>query len=231
MWLYHTVMSPNDVDGMANSVDPDQTAPLGAVWSGSVLFAQACLSENLGSLRYDMIWIYTVWPDLSACLLYLNRYPWNYLHFSGWCMFGMTLQQQEATWPQCQHDTATTGGHISTAVSTWQHGTWKEAIAGCKLSGQTDRQTPKTSDAHFFVAHGTSTATPLSPPAPPLPLPPPPWGTLLYYVLLQEFLSYSHTDMTEILGLSITHIRDFWKRSKVVTVCGQAQEPESCSDI
>ena len=33
------------------SVDPDQTAPLGAVWSGSALFAQACLSENLGSLR------------------------------------------------------------------------------------------------------------------------------------------------------------------------------------
>ena len=43
-------MSPNDADGMANSVDPDQTAPLGA-WSGSALFAQAYLSENLGSLR------------------------------------------------------------------------------------------------------------------------------------------------------------------------------------
>ena len=41
-------MSPNDADGMANKVDPD---PLGAVWSGSVLFAQAYLSENLGSLR------------------------------------------------------------------------------------------------------------------------------------------------------------------------------------
>ena len=45
-------MSPNDADEMANSVDPDQTAPLGAVWSGSALFAQAYLSENLGSLRY-----------------------------------------------------------------------------------------------------------------------------------------------------------------------------------
>ena len=31
---------------MANSVDPDQTAP------GSALFAQAYLSENLGSLLY-----------------------------------------------------------------------------------------------------------------------------------------------------------------------------------
>ena len=45
-------MSPNNADGMANSVDPDQTAPLGAVWSGSALFAQAYLSENLGSLQY-----------------------------------------------------------------------------------------------------------------------------------------------------------------------------------
>ena len=44
-------MSPNDADGMANSVDPDHTAPLGAVSSGSALFAQAYLSENLGSLR------------------------------------------------------------------------------------------------------------------------------------------------------------------------------------
>ena len=43
MWLYHTVMSPNDADGMANSVDPDQTAP--------ALFAQVYLSKNLGSLR------------------------------------------------------------------------------------------------------------------------------------------------------------------------------------
>ena len=39
MWLCYSVMSPNDADGMANSVDPDQTAPLGAVWSGSALFA------------------------------------------------------------------------------------------------------------------------------------------------------------------------------------------------
>ena len=51
IWLYHRLMSPTDADGVANSVDPDQTAPLGAVWSGSALFAQAYLSENLGSLR------------------------------------------------------------------------------------------------------------------------------------------------------------------------------------
>ena len=41
-------MSPNDADGMANSVDPDQTAQSEI---RSALFAQAYLSENLGSLR------------------------------------------------------------------------------------------------------------------------------------------------------------------------------------
>ena len=41
-------MYSRDADGIANSVDPDQTAP---VWSGSALFAQTYLSENLGSLR------------------------------------------------------------------------------------------------------------------------------------------------------------------------------------
>ena len=51
MWLYNRVMSPINADGMANSVDPDQTAPLGGVWSGSALFAQTCLSENLEKLR------------------------------------------------------------------------------------------------------------------------------------------------------------------------------------
>ena len=42
---------------MANSVDPDQTAPSGAVWSGSTMFAYVILSdalvfEFLGHLPY-----------------------------------------------------------------------------------------------------------------------------------------------------------------------------------
>ena len=45
-------MHPKDAAEIANSVDPDQTAPRGVVWSGSALFAQTCLSENLGTLRY-----------------------------------------------------------------------------------------------------------------------------------------------------------------------------------
>ena len=38
-------------DGIANSVDPDQTAPLGAVCSGSALFAQTYQSQYLEFLR------------------------------------------------------------------------------------------------------------------------------------------------------------------------------------
>ena len=30
LWIYHRVMFPNNADRMANSVDPDQTAPVGA---------------------------------------------------------------------------------------------------------------------------------------------------------------------------------------------------------
>ena len=41
-------MHPKDAVVIANSVDPDQT---GAICSGSALFAQSYLSENLGSLR------------------------------------------------------------------------------------------------------------------------------------------------------------------------------------
>ena len=46
-------MRPKDAEGLANSVDLDQT--LGAVWSGCALFAQTYLFENLGSLRYSMV--------------------------------------------------------------------------------------------------------------------------------------------------------------------------------
>ena len=43
-------MHPKDADEMANSEDPDQTALREAVWSGSTLLAQICLSKNLVSL-------------------------------------------------------------------------------------------------------------------------------------------------------------------------------------
>ena len=50
-------MDPKDAERNANSVDSDQTAPLGAVWSGSALFAQTCLSENLEE-HYSTLLIY-----------------------------------------------------------------------------------------------------------------------------------------------------------------------------
>ena len=71
-WLYHRVMCPKSADGMANSVDPDQTAPLGAVWSGSTLFAQTCLSENLRKLRYQELGRHK-WLNQANPLVYLNH--------------------------------------------------------------------------------------------------------------------------------------------------------------
>ena len=45
------VFCQKHANGIANSEDPDQTSPLGAVCSGSALFAQTYLSKNLGSLK------------------------------------------------------------------------------------------------------------------------------------------------------------------------------------
>ena len=93
-------MYPKDADGMANSVDPDWTAPLGAVQSGYALFAQTCLSKKLEFLQYSNdIHIFEknslrqtevsvgrisvcnvigkidgAWPTLSAMLLYQRHY-------------------------------------------------------------------------------------------------------------------------------------------------------------
>ena len=55
MQLFHIILSEMD-----NSVDPDQTAPWEAVWSGSILFAYAILSDTLmckilGHLQYNKI--------------------------------------------------------------------------------------------------------------------------------------------------------------------------------
>ena len=52
---FHREICPKGANRMTNSVDPDQTAPLGAVCSGSALFAKACVSENLGPLWYCIV--------------------------------------------------------------------------------------------------------------------------------------------------------------------------------
>ena len=45
-------MHPKDADGMANSVDPDQTASSEAVWPWSALFAETYLSQYIEFVRY-----------------------------------------------------------------------------------------------------------------------------------------------------------------------------------
>ena len=46
-------MHPKDANGMANSVDPDQTASSEAVWSWSALFAETYLSQYI-----EFVWYY-----------------------------------------------------------------------------------------------------------------------------------------------------------------------------
>ena len=42
---FNNAVMDRNADGIPNSVEPDQTAPLGAVRSGLALFAQICLSQ------------------------------------------------------------------------------------------------------------------------------------------------------------------------------------------
>ena len=42
MWRWHWAVDTKDVDGIARSVDPDQTATQGAARSGSTLFTTVC---------------------------------------------------------------------------------------------------------------------------------------------------------------------------------------------
>ena len=51
-------MSPNDADGMANSVDPDQSAPLGGKKTGFLPLR--------GSLKHDMHLFLSSWFDNTA---------------------------------------------------------------------------------------------------------------------------------------------------------------------
>ena len=70
-------MSPNDEDGMANSVDPGSG-------SGSALFAQAYLSENLGSLWYvtEMPTVFEIQlrnKVIGHLALLLNLQTWSWV--------------------------------------------------------------------------------------------------------------------------------------------------------
>ena len=54
-------MHPKDADGMANSVDPDQTASSEAVWSWSALFAETYLSQYIEFVRNLLVLVQLSW--------------------------------------------------------------------------------------------------------------------------------------------------------------------------
>ena len=56
-------MHPKDADGMANSVDHDQTASSEAVWSWSTLFAQTYLSQYIEFVWYVQAVSYLEFKD------------------------------------------------------------------------------------------------------------------------------------------------------------------------
>ena len=64
VWCNIALMHPKDAHGMANSVDPDQTASPEAVWSWSALFADTYLSQYI-----EFVW-YT--PSPLSPQSYLN---------------------------------------------------------------------------------------------------------------------------------------------------------------
>ena len=55
MVLPHRIIPWKDADRLSNSVGPHQAALAGAFRSGSTLFAQTCLCEHLGPLRYCLV--------------------------------------------------------------------------------------------------------------------------------------------------------------------------------
>ena len=54
---------------MANSVDPDQTAPIGAVCSGSTLFASI---HNKSAMLFDHLQQTSSADDIFRCIFFLG---------------------------------------------------------------------------------------------------------------------------------------------------------------
>ena len=65
-------MRPEDADGVANSIDPDRTAPTGAVRSGSVLFIHAYCPKNWNnnalinlSQQFEVFWLNYIFREMQ----------------------------------------------------------------------------------------------------------------------------------------------------------------------
>ena len=74
-------LRPKDADGIANSVDRSE---LGAVWSGTALFAQIYLSENLRSLQYtNFLYYLQMKYKLDRVSQISERFPVDIQYFTG----------------------------------------------------------------------------------------------------------------------------------------------------
>ena len=72
VWCNIALMHPKDADGMANSIDPDQTASSEAVWSWSALFAETYLSQYI---EFELLFL--IFMNLELGKLNLgNIYIW-----------------------------------------------------------------------------------------------------------------------------------------------------------
>ena len=65
---------------MANSLDPDQTAPIGAVCSGSTLFTSIL---NSSVMLCNYLQQTTSADDISRCIFFLGA-----LRVKSWCQYG-----------------------------------------------------------------------------------------------------------------------------------------------
>ena len=100
----------------ANSVDPDQTAPRGAVWSGSILFA---------NMTFE---ITSRWQkaDSNCCDWQFKGYRWNRCT-SGWLVgleFNGLVNTIKVMWSQSVYLTTTFPGHALSSMwltSTYAH--------------------------------------------------------------------------------------------------------------
>ena len=78
---------------MANSVDPDQTAPIGAVCSGSTLFASILnLSVMLGNYLQQT----TSADDILRCIYFLGALRVNRRTYNGWSDGQLSTDSQKA---------------------------------------------------------------------------------------------------------------------------------------
>ena len=68
MWLYHRVMSLNDADGMANSVDPD------LIWVCTI-----CPGISVRKLRIITVYI-TIWIHGTFGLMFYKRIQYTLVH-------------------------------------------------------------------------------------------------------------------------------------------------------